>query len=105
MPAVHSRDRIGMNWKRHVLVHARLLPPDPQRVSVARLVWRNTLLALQTPFRSVLFQLHGRHQLSLALISQFPAAHVMAAGDDSRSNSFSDPSGHDVVADLRFDAH
>ena len=45
------------------------------------------------------------HQLLLTGLVNFPAAHVMTAGDDARLDSFSDPGAHHEISNLSFDPH
>ena len=35
MPAMHSGNRIGMNWKGEVLMNADVVPPNARRVAIA----------------------------------------------------------------------
>src|SRR5256885_17074976 len=48
---------------------------------------------------------HCGHQLLLAILMNFPASHVMTAGDDARLNTFSYPGAHDEVSNFSFDTH
>src|SRR5262249_43433853 len=105
MPAVHSRDRIRMHRKSHVLMHARILPPDAHRVSILRLVRLDTLLTLQAPLCSVVVQPHGRHQLPFPFISQLPTAQVMTTRNDPGPNAFRHPRSHDVVTNFSLNTH
>src|SRR6185369_13857807 len=52
-------------------------------------------------------EFHRRHHLALrllALVAQFPAAHVVRTGDNAWANAFSYPGTHDVVTNFRFDS-
>src|SRR6266545_2288699 len=96
-----------MNWKRHILVHADVAPPDTQRVRVTRLIWLGAFLSFESPLASFMIKLHGSHQLALALgalLAQFPPTHVMTAGDDTGTNAFSHPGSHDVITNFSFHA-
>src|SRR6266700_4162624 len=102
MPAMHSGNRIGMNWKSQVLMDAHVIPPDAQGIGVAGLVWRCAGFAGQAPLVTVVIQSHSRHQLTLAILVNLPATHVMAARDNSRLNSFRYPGAHNEVTDVCF---
>src|SRR5690349_10417301 len=94
-----------MHWKSHVLMHARVLPPDAHRIRIIRLVRLNAFLTLQAPLRAVVVQPHRRHQLPLTLISQLPTAHMMTARNDPGSYALSHPRRHNVITNFSFDAH
>src|SRR5437762_1955246 len=49
VPAVHSRNRIGMDREGQVLMHTDVAPPDTQSVRVLRFVWPGPAFALQSP--------------------------------------------------------
>src|SRR4051794_25446580 len=94
-----------MHRKRHVLVHARILPPDAHRVRIVRLVRLDSFFALQAPLGSIVVQPHSRHQLSLSFVRQLPTAHVMTTRNDPRLDAFRYPGSHDVITDLSFNSH
>ena len=48
---------------------------------------------------------HRGHQLTLPVFVDFPAAHVMTAGDDAGFDSFGHPGAHHKVTNLSFHAH
>ena len=52
-----------------------------------------------------MIQSHCGHQLLLALLMNFPTAHVMTAGDDARLDAFSHPGAHHEVSNFSFDPH
>ena len=94
-----------MNRKSHVLMHAHIVPPDAQRVRIARLVWLGAFLAFQSPLRSLVIEFHRRHQLALALrqsVSSGPC-------DDCRRRCpvefLRSPTPHDEISNLSFHAH
>src|SRR5687768_14387212 len=104
MPAMHTRDRIGVHGERHVLMNSRILPPDSQRVRIRGVVGLNPTLPLQSPPRPFMVQLHRGHQLSLSFVAQFPPSHVMTTGDDPWFDSFRYPCGNNEVTDFSLDA-
>src|SRR5438874_12825048 len=94
-----------MNRKREVLMDADIIPPDVPRVAIGRFKSGHAALAFQTPIRTILIELHSCHQLSLAALMSFPAAHVMAARDDAGLDAFGHPRAHDEITNLSFHAH
>src|SRR5438094_858938 len=45
VPAMHSRNRIGMDWEGQILMHADVAPPDAQGIRVGRFVWSRSAFA------------------------------------------------------------
>src|SRR5580765_1777886 len=102
---MHSRNRIGMHREGQVLMDTDIVPPDAQGVFVARLIRTRSSFAFQAPAIVLMFQSHGRHQLLLTGLVDFPAAHVMTTGDDARLDSFGHPRAYHEVSNLSFDAN
>src|SRR6266516_1673425 len=91
MPAMHSGNRIGMNRESQVLMNTNVIPPNAQGVGVARFVRPGAAFASQSPAIASMIKPHGRHQLLLSVLMNFPTPHVMTASDDAGLDSFSHP--------------
>jgi hypothetical protein len=73
-------------------------------VLVARFIRADAGFAFQAPTVAVVIEFDGGHHLFLTRLMNFPTAHVMAAGDNSRLDAFRHPRAHDEISDLSFDA-
>ncbi len=106
VPAVHSRNRIGMHGKGQVLVHARVRPPDPLGIGIGGGVGLDTPNPAQRPLATLVVESGSGHELPLALvIVDLPAPHVVTAGHDSGLDSLGDPGLDHEMADLGFHPH
>src|SRR5207253_1390979 len=68
MPAVHSRNRIGMNGEGQVLMNSDVVPPDAQSVGITRFVRSGATLAFQSPFAAFVIQSYRGHHLFLSVL-------------------------------------
>src|SRR5260370_40310059 len=91
MPAVHSRNWIGLHGKSQILMHAAVGPPDALRVGVARFVRLHALFAPPHPPRTVASEVDRRHDLPRAVLDLLPSRHVKTARHDSGANAFAHP--------------
>ena len=66
---------------------------------------RRAGFAGHAPLAIVMIQSHCRHQLTLAILMDLPATHVMAARDNSRLDTFGHPGAHNEVTDFGFDPY
>ena len=53
MPALHARNRVGLNGKGEILMNSGVVPPDSVGVRVRRLVGLDALLLAKFPRGSV----------------------------------------------------
>src|SRR5437588_10034243 len=94
MPAVHSRNWIGMNGEGQVLMNSDVVPPDAQSVGIARFVRSGAAFAFQSPLIAFVIESYRGHHLFLSVLVCLPTAHMMTARDDARFNSFAQPGEH-----------
>src|SRR6185295_17449344 len=102
---MHSRNRIGMHREGQVLMDTDIVPPNAQCVFVARLIRTGARFAFQAPAIVLMVQPDRGHQLLLAGLVNFPAAHVMTTGDDARLDSFGHPRAYHEISNLSLDAN
>src|SRR5688572_17856426 len=108
VPAVHARDRVRLHWKRDILMHPDIAPPDTQCVRIGRCVGRGTGAAPHAPLIAITLEIDRRHDLPLAGLTLCvwpPPAHVMTARDNTRPNALGHPRLDDEMANARFNPH
>src|SRR2546423_347689 len=93
-----------MHRESEVLVNADIVPPNAQGILVIRFIWLDATLTPQRPSIAFMIEPHGRHQLLLPILMNFPTPHVVTTGDDPGFDSFSNPCTHNEVTNFSFHA-
>src|SRR5947199_238648 len=97
-----------MYLERDVLVNTRIAPPDTLGLRIRAVIRRDAFQLPHFPLAfGDLFQVHpcARHAFDLFVLVHAPAAKVMRAGDNTRSEAFGYPGMKDEVTDFRVDLH
>ena len=100
---MHATDRVGVYWKRQVLMNPRLFPPKPFGIRVGARKRSDSFLLAQSPF-SFAKLLHldqgGSPPIGAIGVIDSPAAHMMGTSGHPRSYSFRDPQPYDEMTDF-----
>ena len=102
VPALHPRDRVGLDGESEVLMHAGVVPPDPLGVGIRGRVVLHALRPAEGPGGTVVVD-DGESVAPRArlLLLDPPAAHVVRGGDDARADALGPPGGDNEVPDAR----